>query len=183
MNQNEGREKILETAFELISEVKDVNKVTIREIAKRAEVSIGLINYHFKTKDYMLMEAVSRELAKKATIWQQKSNDTDTNPKQNLKYMLIELMEIGVNYLYLVEIAAKFELTEGDINTPLFILPYIKQITKKDEITSKLIAFSLISSLQSATLRRNKIKKYLNIDIEKKEDRKKYVNIMVNSLL
>ncbi|MGO1033510.1 TetR/AcrR family transcriptional regulator, partial [Clostridioides difficile] len=38
----------------LLNEVDDIEEITVRKIAERANVGVGLINYHFKTKDNLL---------------------------------------------------------------------------------------------------------------------------------
>ena len=50
---SETEEKILDAALAMVSEGGSFN-ITIRDLAKRADVNVGAINYHFKTKDNML---------------------------------------------------------------------------------------------------------------------------------
>lgn len=178
-----GREKILKEAYELLCEVHDPEKVTIREIAKRAEVGIGLINYHFKSKDLLLMEAVGKELAEVAKSWMTKGSRSEESPLEVLTEMLEELMERGAEQFYLIQVASKHELIEGDIHTPHFILPYVMQITGYDEEKSKMIAFSMISNMQSATIRNDRFKNYLGIDLQNQSDRKRYVKLLIDSHL
>lgn len=180
MKDLKGRDRILQTAYAILMEKKDPDLVTVRQVAKGADVGIGLINYHFKSKDAMLMEAVGKNLAAVAGEWQKKALDETLDPKETLKKMLGQLVEMGAEQLYLIKIAARFELTEGDINTPLFILPFIQRITGKSIEVSKIIAFSMIAGLQSATLRQDQFKAYSGFDIEKREDRESYVDMMVD---
>jgi AcrR family transcriptional regulator len=46
------------SAIDLIIETRDLKKVTIRRIARRAGVGVGLINYHFHTKEDCIARAV-----------------------------------------------------------------------------------------------------------------------------
>lgn len=47
----EIKDKIINVTIDLIKEANgNIDKITIREIAKRAEIGVGLINYHFKSK-------------------------------------------------------------------------------------------------------------------------------------
>ncbi|MEN8908031.1 MAG: TetR/AcrR family transcriptional regulator [Clostridiales bacterium] len=183
MNKKDGKERILKVAYKMLVENKKIEDITIRDIAKRANVGVGLINYHFKSKEYMLMEALGSELVIVAKRWSELANDESNDPKVTLKNMLLELINLGAEQLSLIEIAAKFELTEGDINTPLFILPCIMRITGKSEDISKIIAYSVISGIQSTAIKRKQFKEYVNIDIEKEDDREKYVDMIIKSIV
>lgn len=51
-NDKDARERIIEVTLNILDEVGDIEKVIIWQIAERAKnVWVGLINYHFKTKD------------------------------------------------------------------------------------------------------------------------------------
>nr|HML49486.1 TetR/AcrR family transcriptional regulator [Clostridia bacterium] len=55
------REKILEAALALLEEGgRDVESITIRGIAERAGVSVGLINHHFGSKEQLIEQCVQR---------------------------------------------------------------------------------------------------------------------------
>ena len=49
MNQKCGKEQLIEMTILLIKKQQgNVNEVTIREICKECNVSVGLINYHWE---------------------------------------------------------------------------------------------------------------------------------------
>lgn len=50
-NDKDARERIIEVTLNILDEVDDIEKVTVWQIVERANVGVGLINYHFKTKD------------------------------------------------------------------------------------------------------------------------------------
>lgn len=55
------RERIIEAATALIAQYEgDTERITSRMIAKRAQVGLGLINYHFGSKDALITECVQR---------------------------------------------------------------------------------------------------------------------------
>ena len=60
MSALETKEKILETTMELIKERNgDIGNVTIRMIADRAGIGVGLTNHYFKSKDLLIAECVN----------------------------------------------------------------------------------------------------------------------------
>ena len=63
MNQ---KEKIIAVTTELINENQgDLNMVTARKIADRAKVGLGLINYHFGSKERLITECVQKIINEK----------------------------------------------------------------------------------------------------------------------
>ena len=51
----DNKETIIQTTIALIEEKgEDLDKITVREISKKAGVGLGLVNYHFGNKDNLL---------------------------------------------------------------------------------------------------------------------------------
>ena len=60
-NYSDVKEKIIETAITLIKNSDGlVENITIREIAQKADVAVGLINYHFGSKSRLIETCVQR---------------------------------------------------------------------------------------------------------------------------
>lgn len=182
MNQKEGKERILKAAYKLILEREEPKKVTVKDIAEQAGVGVGLINYHFKNKEYLMMEAVGAAMAEVAGGWQKMAESPLEDPKLMLKQMLMELIEMGARYRFLTEIAAKFELIEGPFHTPEFILPYVRQITGLDEQPARIKTLSLTTCMQAASLGNERFKGYAGLDLEQPSDRMTFVDTLIENL-
>ena len=178
-----ARKRILESAFHILQEKKDPDAVTVREVAARAEVGIGLINYHFESKDKMLMEAAGNAMSKAAKQWKELEGDDSIDPKETLFQMLSQLSDMGSEYIYLTKMAARFELVEGEVGTPLFILPYVKRITGFEDLKARLIAFALMSAFQSAVLRPEAFEAYTGFRIQDKKERDEIISQLINACL
>ena len=61
--EQDARERIISSAIEILYEVSDIEKITVRQIAERANVGIGTINYHFNSKDNLLSFAIGEVMA------------------------------------------------------------------------------------------------------------------------
>jgi len=61
-NQKNSKEKIMNVAIELFSE-NGYNSTSIRNIAKEAEISLGLMYNYFEGKDHLLREIFQRGLS------------------------------------------------------------------------------------------------------------------------
>ena len=181
--KGEARARILESAWNILQEKKDANAVTVREVATRAEVGIGLINYHFESKDKMLMEAAGNAMKIAAMKWEEVEKDNTLYPKESLFQMLTQLSDMGSEHEYLIRMAARLELTEGEIGTPLFILPYVKRITGFEDTQAKLVAFVLITAIQSAVLRIDAFGRYTGYNIRNKDDRDKMIAKLIDICL
>ena len=59
MDNTEAKKRILETVVSAMQENQDIGKLTNRQIAEKAGVNSALINYYFKSKDNLLIEAVN----------------------------------------------------------------------------------------------------------------------------
>jgi len=178
-----ARNRILESAWNILQEKKDPNAVTVRDIAAQADVGIGLINYHFESKDKMLMEAAGNAMKMVALVWKDLAENEETDPKEALFQMLTQLSDMGSDYEYLIKMAARFELLEGEISTPLFILPYVKRITGLDDTGAKLAAFALVAAIQSAVLRINTFGEYSGYNIQEKKERDKMIARLIEVCL
>jgi AcrR family transcriptional regulator len=64
-NSQKGRQRLIETSMQLFAE-RGFDGVTVRDIAKEAEVSIGLINHHFDSKEG-LREAVDKHFIERTS--------------------------------------------------------------------------------------------------------------------
>ena len=174
-----ARDRILESAWNILREKKDPNAVTVRDIAARANVGIGLINYHFKSKDKMFMEAAGNAMKMTAEAWKSLEENKEIDPRESLLQMLTQLCDMGSEHKYLTKMAARSELLEGDVSTPLFILPYVKRITGLDDTAAKLTAFALITAIQSALLRIHAFGEYSGYNIQDKKER----DLMIANLI
>jgi AcrR family transcriptional regulator len=181
--KREARVRILESAWDILQEKKDANAVTVREVAARAEVGIGLINYHFDSKDKMLMEAAGNAMEIAAMKWEEFEKENTLDPKEGLFQMLTQLSDMGSEHEYLIKMAAKLELIDGEIGTPLFILPYVKRITGFEDTQAKLAAFVLITAIQSAVLRIDAFGQYTGYNIKNKNDRDKMIAKLIEICL
>ena len=57
----DAKEAIIQAAIDLINEKgEEMNTITVREICRKANVGLGLVNYHFGNKDRLIELCVER---------------------------------------------------------------------------------------------------------------------------
>ena len=92
-NIPDARAKILETAANIIGRERNIN-LTIREIAKRAEVNIASVNYYFRSKEKLIYEVELLMLEKISQIFSMLSDD-----RPNIRKRLISWADSYVKRL------------------------------------------------------------------------------------
>ncbi|MBN2134187.1 MAG: TetR/AcrR family transcriptional regulator [Acidobacteria bacterium] len=181
---DESRAKLMDAALSILKDRVDPAKVTTRMIAAKAGVGIGLINYHFGSKDNLLNEAVSRDMAIIANGITSNNQNLD-NPREGLIDLLKQTSKTAADNPELTKIPIYHELIKGRPNTADYLLPYLKKIfgTSKTETELKALAYVLISALQIIFLRSDIFKEYTGIDILDDAQRNVAIEMLVNNII
>lgn len=184
-DQIDAKDRIVKAAIDILEEEKDVNKITVRRIAEKAQVGIGLINYHFQSKEKLLNEAIGMTMAEIAEQWIKTAADRSMEPVEKLKKMLKELTDFGMRYQKFIRISASYQLLQGDMDTPLYLIPIMREISgsEKDERELRIIALALISTLQTVFLRAGNFKAYVGYDLNVEMHRNKVIDILVDHFI
>lgn len=179
-----AKEKIIKATIDILNEVSEPDKITIRQIAERANVGIGLINYHFQTKENLLYTAVSDTMSQMAVQLQNINDGENIAPVERLRSMLKELVEFAIRYEKLSLILASYDLQQGNMQTPLYLMPVLREMfgDKKDEVEIRIIALEIIATCQVVFLRSQVFKMYTGMDIKNKSQRDKFIDTLVNNL-
>lgn len=94
------RQQILNVTLELLK-TEDFEEITVRKIAKRANVNVALINYYFGSKDKLLNSAVQILV----TSFKEAFSILDTegmDPREKLKTFLMKYLTISRQYPFIV---------------------------------------------------------------------------------
>ncbi len=85
----DNKEAIIQATIALIEENGEyVNEITVREICKRADVGLGLLNYHFGNKDKLIelcVERIINEIVERFQNIQEKTEGLA--PFEKLEYL------------------------------------------------------------------------------------------------
>ena len=66
-NDDGSKQKIIQTVRQMIEKDVDINKITVRAIAAQAEIGVGLINYHFGSKDKLIGDVLAEIMTEEAS--------------------------------------------------------------------------------------------------------------------
>ncbi len=185
MGEQETKSHLIATTQALLEQGVDPDRLTVRQIAQEAGVGLGLINYHFGTKDNLLFEAIGANMQEVAAEMYQPENYAHFPPRERLRELLQRTGEIGMRYPKLFDVGIRHSLVRGDVSIVQMVLPLLREIygTQKDELTLRMIAFQLITSIQAAFLQREHLGLYMGINVNNPAGREQLIDILIDNLL
>lgn len=183
--EQDARNRIIKAAIEILGEVTDVDNITVRQIAQRANVGIGLINYHFKTKDNLLSIVVGEVMAKMATSFVTPGNHSELEPVAKLKKMLKELFSFAERHEKLVQFILTRSILSDGMQTPLFLVPALREIfaDRKGEIELRIISLQIILPIQVSSINPSAFHLYSGIDLSNIDQRNSYIDALIDNLI
>ncbi|MCC0644879.1 MULTISPECIES: TetR/AcrR family transcriptional regulator [unclassified Clostridioides] len=180
----DARERIIEITLRILEEVEDVDKITVRQIAERAGVGVGLINYHFKTKDNLLSIAIGDTMSNIITELSYDSVYT-LDSVENLKDLLKRLCDIGIHYDKVLPFILNQCIINGNMQAQLAIIPILRNIfgDEKDEMSLRTIALQIILPIQMVALSPESFQLYSGTNIKVKHQRDNFIDILIENII
>lgn len=185
MNKNVNvKNRIIEATTELIEQYHgNIKDITARMIATKANIGLGLINYHFGSKEKLITECVQRIIGKVVKEFHMtKQYETD-------KERLTACATYVFNFLFehsaisRVSILGDFQNYTGNCNSVLtqqgFSLSFMNGISNEDK---SMFVFTLTAAMQVAFLGSGTIKQLFGYDFTKTGDRAAYIGKLVDFL-
>jgi AcrR family transcriptional regulator len=181
----DARNRILKATKEILDETDNIDQITVRQIAERANVGVGLINYHFKSKDNLLGTAVGDEMAKMAGGFLKTGGDPGADPVERLKTMLKELFQYGEKHKEFLKFTVTHSILKGDMQAQLTLVPLLRDIfgDQKDEIDLRIIAMQILLPLQVTALSPQAFHFYSGIDLFDETLRNKFIDTLIDNLI
>lgn len=182
--KEETKEKIIQATIRMLDETDDPNEITIRGIAERVGIGVGLINYHFDSRENLLHLAASERMTDMAEAFAS-MKEVQTDPEDSLKTMLKSLVEFGIQYDKFIKISAEYELLKGDFRLCLYLMPALKTIYggRKTEGELRFIAFQIIISMQVMFIRQDAFYLFTGFNTNHREDRDRLIELMVDNFV
>ncbi len=184
------KERIMYAAIDIMREEGEPDKVTIRKIAGKAHVGIGLINYHFRTKENLIRESVRMFLGREITArWEEHLLFRKKNPGVMIKEMLKTAADFMAEYPKISRISVLYDLInpsdkDNTAQTVRNLVPLVQETVKRGSgrNEAELIANNMIAAIQSLFLRTG-LEYHTGIDFFDKEKRDVFIEIMVDQFL
>ena len=193
MNTKNCKEELIDITTALINENKgEVEKVTIRDIAKRSGVSIGLINYHFGNKDNLITECVQKIISKVVTSFKPDMEVGKGLPAFEAgKARLIDAACKVFDFFYAYPSISRISILNDysdytEKSNSYYSLQGFSRIIGdaiEDQQKKERISFALACSMQVMFLKTVNEPVFLGYDFSKPEDRHKYISDLVNTIM
>lgn len=187
--EREIKERIIHATIELIKKHGDTSKITVRDIAASAGVGIGLINYHFQTKDNLInlctLELIRHSVEQLGSIDQ----NTGIAPIDQMKTLgrgitAFMVMNPGVSRISITKDYVSPDAADNSVQVVKMFAPIARKVCGNDKSDPELqlLLHMLVSSIEAAFLRKDVLKGTFGIDIESTEQRDRLVDFCIDQL-
>ena len=187
----DNKQSIIRATTELIEEKGErIDAITVREICKRADVGLGLINYYFENKDKLISLCVEKIINGIVDKFNEiRAQTKDCTPYEKLD----RLGNMTLTFLFEHSAVAKISII-SDMGTPkegdnthrtyLAFLPLVAACRPDwEEDKIKRATYCLITTMQQAFLRHEIILLTHGVNLRNPEERKIYHRQMLKDIL
>lgn len=174
-NQPDIKEKIINATIPLIQQSEGlVENITVRDIAQKADIAVGLINYHFGSKNNLIEVCVQRIISHVMEIFPAKERSADSQETVDKKgnddnaTFIARVFRFLLDHPEISKISMLGDLSQPNAksNSAVSYRAILKAISDKDpEKIRKIKAFMLLATIQSAFLNRQISAELLGINL------------------
>lgn len=180
LDEANAKEKIFRATLELLTEGKNDQQITTREIASKAGVNPALVNYYYQSKENLLSRAVGKMMSEII----EKSNPTVTGAQTRLRNMLLATADAAFKHRNICEIAISVELKAGCRNSCEMVIPLLKEILPDCDMDDiNILALQLMIPFHHIVIDPEYYNNYLHTNFFDEGKRKQKINQMVDSIL
>lgn len=160
-----------------------VGTITTRAIAKKAGVGVGLVNYHFQTKDHLIEVSVERIIRRVVTTFQPGREYADD--KERLAAWAMQVFDFlfqneAVSRISILGDMADYTPRTNSAGTQRGFLTALRGPMPEEK--KRLLTFTLTSAMQAAFLSWRASRDIQGIGLEDKEKRDHWIQDLVNLL-
>lgn len=190
-NNLDIKEKIISATIALINRSDGlVENITVREIAQKADVAIGLINYHFSSKKNLIEICVQRIISHVMETFSETPDsadkeDAEDNDKSDMASFTASVFTFLKNNPEISKISMLSDLSRPNIksNSSVSCRAIFKAIPNTEtEDIRKIKAFMLLSAIQSAFLNRQIGSELLGFNLNCESDYKRFFRLVTEIL-
>jgi AcrR family transcriptional regulator len=180
------KEKIIDATIELLQgSTGRIEDITIRQIAEKTGIGIGLINYHFGTKENLIGICVQKIIGNVIVAFR----PTIPNPSNEievLKEVAKQVMDFLLNNPEISRIPIMGDMVAPAImdNTMKTVIGFLSSIKtdSRPQQEKLLLTYSMTLILQGMFLKKDISLEALHFDFNKKNERDEFINFMIERL-
>lgn len=187
----DNKETLIQAATTLIEERGEhIEEITVREICKNAGVGLGLVNYHFGSKDKLIEICVERIINGIVEHFQNIREETeDLSPFEKLEYLGNMTLDFLFEHIAIskISVLTDMQTPKANDNTHRTYAAYLPLVAACrpdwDKTTVKRKTFCLITIMQQTFLRHETISKMLGTDLSQKDNRRAFHTQILHDIL
>jgi AcrR family transcriptional regulator len=180
------RERILEAAMALIGEQGGAEGLTMRDIAARAGVGLGLANYHYQTKENLVSLCAQRASGAFLGGFGERYMRLDLEPAAKIRQLAKEYLsslaaDPGLSRASLAHGFLTPSPGDGTDGVAEAFLPLVREACagKATEREARMLCHMLFCSLQAAFLRGGAFKETMGLDVNDEKQRDQLVDLTI----
>lgn len=190
-NNEKVKESIINAATELIEQSNgEIKAITARAIADKSGVALGLINYHFESKENLIAVCVQRIINKVLMCFSPDKKDYNEDDGLTDKERLIFFAQQTFDFLYAnyaivkISILSDFKDYQPRSNSAFTQMGFRLALRGNiPENQKQLITFSLASIMQTAFLSGENAKAITGYNLADKAERDLFISDTVTMLM
>lgn len=179
------KDRIIEVTTAMIEQYAgDTKSITARVIAEKAGVGLGLINYHFGSKENLITTCVQRIINNVVTSGVKLDNEYDTD-KEHLTAKAIHVFNFlfensAVSRISILGDLQNYSANSNSAYTQRGLMTSLTgDVSEQDKA---LLSFILTATMQIAFLGSNAVKEILGYDLESPKERAAYIEKVITIL-
>lgn len=186
MKSEETKERIILETIALIQEMNgDIEKVTIRKIAEKAQIGIGLINHYFESKDRLIDLCVQRIINQVVHSFKIK-DVTEKTTTEITKIAANHVMDFLMSNIQIARVSIVGDLSnpqvgDNSMQTAKGFAYCMSGGTHLEAYMAR--AFYLMSIMQESFLRRDNLVSTIGVNLNIKSQREAYMNEVVDMVM
>jgi AcrR family transcriptional regulator len=183
--RTEAKQRLVRVTVELLRDSPDPSNVTVRQIAARAEVGIGLINYYFGSRDSLINEAIGMLISEKVEPYLNESLASAQSPMERLVELVVASGEVAALYPQYAETSLVYTLMHEKMDVPAMILPLLRGILgeNRPELEIRWMAYSLIVTTQAMFIHRRELQVFVGMNFNDRNDRREAIETIIKTIV
>lgn len=177
------KSRIFQAAIALITSEEDVESITSRQIAAKANVNLALINYYYQSKENLLNLAGMSMMEDLINyVYEESNGDLDATAK--LKNLLLTTADFAFLHHKIFKIVIKIDIKQGCKNSNKMIMPLLKEIfPDKNQSELNIIALQLLMPFQNIVAYPELYNDLLSTNFFDDDKRSQKVNEMIDNII
>ena len=180
----DARARIFQAARQLLNQKADVERITVRQIARAAGVGVGSIGYHFGSKDGLFSAIMEGEIDRTLQRIQMEMRASTWGPVEQLKHFLKTAFDLALDQKRLAEFILLQVSLRGDMKMPLQVAALLTACwdQDKDDRQARTMALQILRPLESAIIAPEAFQMYSGVDIYDITMRNRWIDELVENI-